>query len=57
MAGQLEELDMKESPTEEEKALAGLLAKLVADYDDLHYPVPEILPHEMVAYLSVELFI
>lgn len=51
MAEQLEELDMKESPTAEEEALAGLLAKLVADYDDLHYPLPEIPPHEMVAYL------
>jgi HTH-type transcriptional regulator / antitoxin HigA len=32
-------------------ALADLLTKLIDDYDDLHYPLPELEPHKMLAYL------
>jgi HTH-type transcriptional regulator/antitoxin HigA len=51
MLERLEELSFKPNPTSEERALADLLTKLIEDYDGLHYPLPEIAPHEMVSYL------
>jgi HTH-type transcriptional regulator/antitoxin HigA len=51
MVEHLEALTFKPNPSAEERTLAGLLTKLIEDYDDLHYPLPEIPPHEMVAYL------
>jgi HTH-type transcriptional regulator / antitoxin HigA len=51
MAEHLEALTFKANPSAEERALAGLLTQLIETYDDLHYPLPEIPPHEMVAYL------
>lgn len=35
----------------EEAALAGLLERLIVDYDDRHYAIPEGDPHETLAYL------
>jgi len=51
MVGDLEALCFKPKPSPEERALADLLTKLIEDYDNLHYPLPEIPPHEMVRYL------
>jgi hypothetical protein len=41
LSKKLEELAFKQTPTTEEAALAGLLAKLVQDYDDRHHELPE----------------
>ncbi|MBV8845343.1 MAG: helix-turn-helix domain-containing protein [Bryobacterales bacterium] len=51
MVDQLEDLDSKPNPSAEETALISLLAKLIEDYDHIHYPLPDIAPHQMVAYL------
>lgn len=51
MVEKLEELTFKKNPTREEVELAKLLEKLVMAYDDEHYPLPEIPPHEMVKFL------
>lgn len=48
---QLEELDRKANPAPEERVLAELLAKLIHDYDNRHYPLPQVPPAEMVRYL------
>ena len=48
---QMEALDRKENPTPEEDALSALLMKLIQDYDDLHYPLPDLPPHKMIAFL------
>jgi HTH-type transcriptional regulator/antitoxin HigA len=48
---QMEALDRKENPTPEEDALSALLMKLIQDYDDLHYPLPDVPPHKMIAFL------
>ena len=48
---QMEALDRKENPTPEEDALSALLLKLIQDYDDAHYPLPDVPPHKMIAYL------
>lgn len=52
MAAQLEELTIPERElTPEEDALANLLEKLVVDYDDRYYAIPDAKPHEMVRFL------
>ena len=51
MAEQLEALEMKPNPSPEETALAALLTKLIEDYDEIHYPLPDLPPHEMLGYL------
>jgi HTH-type transcriptional regulator/antitoxin HigA len=51
MVEKLEGLTFKKSPTREEKALAKLIEKLIADYDDERYAVPHPSPREMLAYL------
>jgi HTH-type transcriptional regulator / antitoxin HigA len=51
MVEHLEALTFEPNPSLEERALAGLLTTLIEHYDDLHYPLPEVPPHEMVAYL------
>lgn len=51
MVEKLEALTFKKNPTPEEETLAELLTKLVNDYDDLHYPLPDVPPHRMIAYL------
>ncbi|MGA3097530.1 MAG: transcriptional regulator [Bryobacteraceae bacterium] len=48
---QMEALDRKQNPTPEEEALSALLLKLIQDYDDLHYPLPDVPPHKMIAFL------
>jgi HTH-type transcriptional regulator/antitoxin HigA len=51
MAEHLERLTFKQAASAEEKALAELLQRLIQAYDDEHYPMPEVPPHEMVKYL------
>ena len=50
MVAKLEELTFKKNATREEKALAGVLEKLVQDYDD-KFEIPDVPPHEMVQFL------
>ena len=48
----MESLDRKgKAATREEIVLRGLLAKLIKDYDDAHYSLPDVPPHKMIAYL------
>ena len=52
MAALLEELTIPERElTPEEDALANLIEKLVVDYDDRYYQIPDAKPHEMVKFL------
>jgi HTH-type transcriptional regulator/antitoxin HigA len=51
LVAKMEALDRKKNPTREEEALSALLAKLIQDYDDLHYPLPELPPHKMIQFL------
>jgi HTH-type transcriptional regulator/antitoxin HigA len=51
MVEKLEELTFKKNATREERTLADLLEKLIQDYDDKHYPLPEAKPHVMVQFL------
>lgn len=47
----MESLDRKPSATREEAALRDLLARLIQDYDDSHYSLPEVPPHKMIRFL------
>ncbi len=48
----LEEIEIPERDlSPEEEALAELLTKLIMDYDDKYYPIPDAEPHEMVQHL------
>jgi HTH-type transcriptional regulator/antitoxin HigA len=47
----MESLDRKPSLTLEESVLRNLLEKLIKDYDDLHYSLPEVPPHKMIVHL------
>jgi HTH-type transcriptional regulator/antitoxin HigA len=47
----MEMLDRRKNSTPEEEALSGLLMKLIQDYDDRFYPVPDSKPHEVVRHL------
>jgi len=52
MATLLEELTIPERElTPEEDALASLIEKLVVDYDDRYYAIPDAKPHKMVQFL------
>ena len=52
MAAQLEHLLIPERElTPEESALAALMLRLIEDYDDKYYPIPDGKPHEMVQFL------
>jgi HTH-type transcriptional regulator/antitoxin HigA len=51
LSEKMEALDCKENPTPEEEALSQLLMKLIQDYDDRHFPLPETAPHETIRYL------
>jgi HTH-type transcriptional regulator/antitoxin HigA len=51
MVEHLERLTFKQDASVEENALASLLEKLVMDYDDEHYPLPDVAPHRMVRFL------
>jgi HTH-type transcriptional regulator/antitoxin HigA len=50
MVAKLEELTFKKNATREENALAGVLEKLIQDYDD-KFEIPDVPPHEMVQFL------
>ncbi len=50
MVEHLERLTFKHDASAEENALATLLEKLIADYDD-KFELPEYPPHEMVKFL------
>jgi HTH-type transcriptional regulator/antitoxin HigA len=47
----MESLDRKPEATPEEGALRDLLAKLIKDYDDSHFSLPDVPPREMIAFL------
>jgi HTH-type transcriptional regulator/antitoxin HigA len=47
----MESLDRKPNITPEEAALRDLLEKLIKDYDDAHYSIPDVPPHKTIQYL------
>ncbi len=47
----MEQLDRKKNQSPEEEALSAVLLKLIQDYDDRHYPLPELPPHKMIQFL------
>ena len=49
--GVMESLDRKPALTPEEAAVRDLLEKLIKDYDDSHYSLPEVPPHKIIFYL------
>ena len=51
LAEVMESLDRKPDATPEEAALRDLLEKLIQDYDDSHYSLPDVPPHKMIAFL------
>jgi HTH-type transcriptional regulator/antitoxin HigA len=51
MVEKLESLTFKKNATREEKELAKLLEKLIDDYDDARYSIPQPSPREMLGYL------
>ena len=44
MVEEIEALDRKANPTPEENALSELLMKLIQDYDDANYSLPDVAP-------------
>jgi HTH-type transcriptional regulator/antitoxin HigA len=48
------ELDEREDRTPEEDALAEVLTLLIEDYEEKHYPLPRISPHESLKALMEE---
>src|ERR1700683_4549513 len=50
MVEHLERLTFKHGASAEENALAELLQRLIQDYDDEHYPIPNAPPHKMVQF-------
>ena len=48
------ELDEREGRTPEEDALAEVLALLIEDYEEKHYPMPGVSPHESLRALMEE---
>ena len=51
MVEHLERLTFKQDGSPEEKALAELLMKLIQDYDDANYSLPDVAPHKMAQFL------
>jgi HTH-type transcriptional regulator/antitoxin HigA len=51
LAAKMEELDRKPNPTPEEEAVSALLEKLIQDYDNRCYPLPDQPPHLAIRYL------
>jgi HTH-type transcriptional regulator/antitoxin HigA len=47
----MESLDRKPGLSPEEAALRDLLERLIKDYDDSHYSLPDVPPHRMIFYL------
>jgi HTH-type transcriptional regulator/antitoxin HigA len=48
------ELDERADLSPEESAVAEVLAVLIEDYEDKHYPLPDVLPHESLKALMEE---
>jgi HTH-type transcriptional regulator/antitoxin HigA len=48
------ELDEREGRTPEEDALAEVLTLLIEDYEERHYPMPHVSPHESLRALMEE---
>ena len=44
-------MDKGEHRTAEEDAALDLIVRLIQDYDERHYPLPDPGPHEMLVYL------
>ena len=51
MVARMEELDRKKNPTPEEEALSALLARLIQDYDDRNFKLPDVPPYRIVLHL------
>jgi HTH-type transcriptional regulator / antitoxin HigA len=51
MVEEMESLDRKINPTPEEEALSELLLKLIRDYDDANFPLPDVQPHKVIQFL------
>jgi HTH-type transcriptional regulator/antitoxin HigA len=51
MVEHLERLTFKHGASVEENTLAELLQRLIQDYDDEHYLLPDVAPHKMVHFL------
>ena len=51
MVEKMEEIDRRKNPSAEEEALSALLARLIEDYDDRNFPLPDVLPYKVVLYL------
>lgn len=51
MVQKMEDLDRKENPTPEEEALSALLARLIEDYDDRKFALPDVPPFKVVLHL------
>ncbi|SRR6266542_1674275 len=49
--GRLEELDRRKDLSPEERELAELYTALIEAYEDRHYPVPHVPPHEFLCAL------
>lgn len=47
----MESLDRKPRATPEEAALRDLLARLIQDYDDSHYSLPDVAPYKIILHL------
>ena len=45
------ELDEREDLSLDEEALAGMLTVLIENYEDKHYPMPDVPPHESLKAL------
>jgi HTH-type transcriptional regulator/antitoxin HigA len=45
------ELDERNDLSPEEEALAEVLTVLIEDYEDKHYPLPDVAPHEALKAL------
>lgn len=54
LTAQLLELDERESRTPEEDALAEVLTLLIEDYEEKHYPMPRVSPHDSLRALMEE---
>lgn len=48
------ELDEREDRTPEEDALAEVLTLLIEDYEESHYPLPQVSPNESLKALMAE---
>jgi HTH-type transcriptional regulator/antitoxin HigA len=48
------DLDERDQPTPEEEALAEMLTLLIGDYEQKHYPMPQVSPNESLKSLMDE---